>query len=121
MNTESNIVAFPKSKIVREHPVLEDPMVEEMKTRGSKNYADFICDEMADKILASLHASGVDLSECEHDLVWSLVALKSGVYRSMGLNYPHHEFFDEHKDRVIQTTITTDKTTFPEENDNDTD
>jgi hypothetical protein len=111
-STPNNILQFPVDKIVRE-PQSDSSYLEEIQARGTKNYADFICDELADNILTSLHAYGIDLPSCELDLIWALVAIKSGVYRSLNLTNPHQQFFDQHKDFV--------STKSAGENENDTD
>jgi hypothetical protein len=95
-NTETNVVAFPKSKIVRDTSLNIDA-VNKMKEKSIQNFADTITAEMSDLILFELENFGVDTESDEFtkDFYFMCAILSALVYRSVGVEHHFHKFIDE--------------------------
>lgn len=99
----SNVIHFPKDKIVREAPVDCDEVIE-MKSKGLKNYADAVVDEIGGDILDGLVGCGVeiDIEDPPKDYCFLIEILEASVYRTLGLDHKLHAFIDKH---MIDLTI----------------
>jgi len=95
-NTNTNVVAFPKSKIVRDSALNTDA-VNKMKEKSVQNFADTITVEVSDMILFELENFGVDTESAEFtkDFYFMCSILSALVYRSVGIKHDFHDFIDE--------------------------
>ena len=95
-NTNTNVVAFPKSKIVRDSALNTDA-VNKMKEKSVQNFADTITVEVSDMILFELENVGVDTESAEFikDFYFMCSILSALVYRSVGIKHEFHDFIDE--------------------------
>jgi len=95
-NTNTNVVAFPKSKIVRDSALNTDA-VNKMKEKSVQNFADTITVEVSDMILFELENFGVDTESAEFtkDFYFMCSILSALVYRSVGIKHEFHDFIDE--------------------------
>lgn len=96
-NTESNVVAFPRNKIVRDTS-LDTAAVNKMKEKSVQNFADAITVEVSDIILFELENVGVDTESAEFtkDFYFMCAILSALVYRSVGIEHHFHSFIDDH-------------------------
>lgn len=95
-NTNTNVVAFPKSKIFRDSALNTDA-VNKMKEKSVQNFADTITVEVSDMILFELENFGVDTESAEFtkDFYFMCSILSALVYRSVGIKHEFHDFIDE--------------------------
>lgn len=95
-NTETNVVTFPKSKIVRDSSLNTDA-VNKMREKSVQNFADTITVEISDLILFELENFGVDTESAEFtkDFYFMCAILSALVYRSVGIEHHFHSFIDE--------------------------
>lgn len=95
-NTQTNIVAFPRNKIVRDTS-LDIEAVNKMKEKSIQNFADTITAEMSDIILFELENFGVDTESDEFtkDFYFMCAILSALIYRSVGVEHHFHSFIDK--------------------------
>jgi hypothetical protein len=118
-NTNTNVVAFPKNKIVRD-TALNTEAVNKMKEKSVQNFADTITVELSDLILFELENFGVDTESAEFtkDFYFMCSILSALVYRSVGIKHEFHEFIDD-KVSVAEVNEIISKTQEPKTDDID--
>jgi hypothetical protein len=96
----SNVVQFPKSKIVRDGVNVEQ--LREIREKSLQNFAEELTNEIASNIIADLSAAGLDLDKKNlvDDLSFVFFGLRSAIYRTMDLEHPLQTFVDEHKKEI---------------------
>jgi hypothetical protein len=97
----TNVYQFPKSKIVRDVPQdMEE--VEKIRTKGKKNYADGMAEELTVIVLTEMENFGMETTHpgFQKDFIFLNDVIKCAIYRSMGLSHGLHEFIDEHVEVV---------------------
>jgi hypothetical protein len=89
------IVAFPKHKIVREVPANVEE-IEKAKERSTQNFAEDIMEDLISNIYAELENYGlnVDNEHFEKDFSFAADALRSTIYRTLGIKHPMQEFIE---------------------------
>lgn len=91
----TNIVSFPKDKIVRED-IVQSEIVKLAKQKSSKNYADSIVNEMAEAVAMVAETNGIEYTtEFSKDINFALEVLTAAIYRSFDIEHPFHHHMDE--------------------------
>lgn len=92
----SNVIQFPKSKIVRDGVNVEQ--LRDLREKSIQNFAEELTNEIATNIVADLSAAGLDLDKKDlvDDLSFVFFGLRSAIYRTMDLEHPLQTFVDEH-------------------------
>ena len=92
----SNVIQFPKSKIVRDGVNVEQ--LRELREKGLQNFAEELTNEIASNIVADLSAAGLNLDKenIVDDLSFVFFGLRAAVYRTLDLEHPLQTFVDEH-------------------------
>ena len=88
--SNSNVVHFPKEKIVRDAPKLEEEALELIKLHKKKAYAEDLILGISENILLALDHNGVNVmsKSFAKDFNYSMDCLRASIYRQMDL--PHH-------------------------------
>ena len=105
-----NVLTFPKEKIIREVP-FHNEKLEEIKAKGTQNFADAIVHDIAENILNEFGGVGLN-TEAEtfsKDFQLLINVLTTTVYRSVGLPHPFQKIIDENFDFVPVEQIELDK------------
>ena len=105
-----NVLTFPKEKIIREVP-FHNEKLEEIKAKGTQNFADAIVHDIAENILNEFGGVGLN-TEAEtfiKDFQLLINVLTTTVYRSVGLSHPFQKIIDENFDFVPAEQIELDK------------
>lgn len=95
--TQSNVLAFPKSKIVREVPQETEEAIAERKIKGVTNYADNIAEELSTAIMYDLSNCGIEIQDenSEKDFIYLSLVLRALIYRSCNIDHPMHKLIQE--------------------------
>lgn len=90
------ILQFPKDKIVREN--MNNEYIEKMKTIGTKNFADALCDDIEQNILIELSNYGIDVEKDTFvkDFYYASSIYRATVYRALNIPHDLQKFIDEH-------------------------
>ena len=93
---QATILLFPKNKIVRLHPTIENETIEELKRKVVINKAEEIVESLTKKITNDLRSNGIELNNSVNktDYSFAIDAIRSTVYRSMKLDHQFHNFVD---------------------------
>ena len=85
-----NIVNFPKEKIVRDAPQIEEEALAFIKVHKKKAYAEDLILGLSENILLTLDHNGVNVmsKEFAKDFNYTMDCLRASIYRQMDL--PHH-------------------------------
>lgn len=95
MTDTSTVIAFPKSKIVRENPQLDE--VKKAKDfRSTQKFADAVTEEIISLVLTELDNYDFDLEteEFTKDYILFQDALRATIYRQVGVEHHLHAFVD---------------------------
>lgn len=93
----TNIVEFPKSKIVRDG-ALNTEAVNKLKEKSTQNFADTLVQEITESLLLELDNYGID-TEADHfnkDFYFLVSILSAMIYRSLELEHDFHNFLDSY-------------------------
>ena len=87
------IVEFPKHKIVREIPTNVEE-IEKAKERSTQNFAEDIMEDLVSNIYAEFENYGLDVEgeNFEKDFSFAADALRSTIYRTLGIKHPMQDF-----------------------------
>ena len=90
---KSNVITFPK-KSARGEP-LEDFRVKIEKQK--EHYINNVVDQHSSALLANIALSGFDIENDEFmkDFAFTVEALRSNLYRNMGLKHTFHKTLDD--------------------------
>lgn len=91
----SNIVEFPKTRVVRE--VLSSDEIEKAKERQTRKFADDIVNGIGEVLYQDIESSGVntDGKDFDNDFSFLMETLRATVYRGLSLPHHFHKFIDE--------------------------
>ena len=91
-----NILTFPKNKIVREPPAIDDEIIQRAKERGQKNFADAVVEDIVNGIVSELSNYGIDIDDPDFlkDFSLSVDALRAAIYRTVNVSHHLHDFID---------------------------
>lgn len=98
----SQILEFPKSKIVREN-LPENERVIQAKERSLNSFAAELSDDLAAQVYDELDNMGLDVDseQFQKDYGFCVEALRASIYRAVGLDHRMHHFLDNNV-RVIE-------------------
>ena len=90
------VVKFPKLP-VRDYPNVRNELLDTIKKKQMRNFADGVSREFASGILMDLESAGIDVSNKEfiRDYLYSMDVLRSGIYRNFGLNHYLQPYLDK--------------------------
>lgn len=93
---ESNVVKFPESKIVRESSRVE--VIEKAKEKSLITFAENIIGNMLDDLAEQIEVNGLetDHDTFQKDIILAGNAIRSMVYRSLGITHPLQEIADNY-------------------------
>lgn len=92
----TDILQFPKSKIVRERtPEIEE--LTKLKEKGLQKFADALSEDLTDNILHDLSQCGINIEDDTFlkDFYFATMIMNACIYRSVGIEHPMHEFIDK--------------------------
>ena len=95
--TNSNIVEFPKSKIVRDVPPEIEAEIAKKKEKNKQNYAEAMSEDIVAGLFNELENCGIDSTD-EHfqkDFIFASLAIKSLIFRNLGLPHQLHDYVDK--------------------------
>lgn len=94
---KSNVLEFPKSKIVRDVTPELDEQIAKKKEKSRLNYAEAMTEDMTAGLYAELENCGIDTTEPAFmkDFAFLAGVMKATVYRNMGLEHPFHSMIDK--------------------------
>ena len=94
--TNTNIVQFPRSAIVRDMSAHTSEKLQEAKKLGEQNYADSLISDIAEDIHMALQSCGVDTDDRAFlkDFMLLHGVLSALIYRDLELPHRLHEFLD---------------------------
>lgn len=107
--SDSNILQFPKDKIIRN--VDNSEAVLKLKEKSVQNFADALVQEMSESILLDFSNYGIDTDSAEFakDFIYISTILSATVYRSLDLKHPLHNFLDEQINiKIVESIDMTD-------------
>lgn len=87
------VIEFPKHKVVRDVPV---DVIEERNRKADQKMADAMVDDLAGIVATELDNFDFDVQSKDFtkDFIVVVDALKSTIYRQLGITHPFHEFTD---------------------------
>jgi hypothetical protein len=93
----SDIIAFPKNRIVRDNSQHVNENIEKMKERGAQTFADFIVEDMVEDMVTALSSYGVDITDEQFmkDFSVTIDLFKATIYRSAGVKHRLHDYLDK--------------------------
>jgi len=96
----TEILQFPKNKIVREVPI-DNERLEKAKKQSVKNFAESLVANIGENILLDLEqGAGLEVSskneEFTRDFFFALDVLRATIYRQLELDHHLHEYINEH-------------------------
>lgn len=102
--TTTNIVEFPKSKIVRDGS-LNSEAINKMKEKSTQNFADDLVEELTGILLTELDNYGVDIESdtFTKDFYYMVSIMSAMIYRTVDLKHDFHEFLD--KNVVVKEVV----------------
>jgi hypothetical protein len=94
--TESNVLSFPKNRIVRdtEHNIEE---LTKLKSNSIRNFADALTEEVADTIIQIFSANGIEIEneKFAKDFHFLVGIANATIYRTLNMEHQFHNFLDE--------------------------
>lgn len=96
----TEILQFPKNKIVREVPI-DNERLEKAKKQSVKNFAESLVANIGENILLDLEqGAGLEVSskneDFTRDFFFALDVLRATIYRQLELDHHLHEYINEH-------------------------
>lgn len=93
---KSNVLEFPKNKIVRDVSPELDEQIAKKKEKSRQNYAEAMTEDMTAGLYAELENCGIDTTDPAFmkDFAFLAGIMKATVYRNMGLEHPLHSIID---------------------------
>jgi len=92
-----NIIHFPKDRIVRESPQLEEEALEFIKEHKKKSYVDELLLNLSENIVLTLDHNGIPIEskEFERDFNYTMDVLRAAIYRQMHMSHPLHQWIHD--------------------------
>ena len=92
---DTNILEFPKSKIVRD-PLPDSDELKKMKKKSVKNLADSLTAEVCDTLLSHFDNYGIDTDNetFVKDFIFLSSIVAATIYRTLGVDHEFHDFID---------------------------
>ena len=91
-----NIIPFPKTKSKDAPPQSNEEMREQV-IRNKKKYVNNIVDHYTNQLAVKFMQHGFNLQDEEflRDFSFSVESIRSGLYRTLGINHPFQDLMDE--------------------------
>lgn len=96
----TQILEFPRNKIVREVPI-DNERLEKAKKQSTKNFAEALIANIGENVLIDLEqGAGLEVSakneDFTRDFFFALDVLRATIYRQLELEHHLHDYIDQH-------------------------
>lgn len=99
----TNVLEFPKNRIVRENNIINDDAEDAKAKKEEKiKFANLIVYDVLKHVVEDFENYGIDFNDDSYDKDFEhmIMSIKSAVYRTMGLNHFMHDWIDENSDFI---------------------
>lgn len=102
-NTRSNILSFPKEKIVRE-PVLDSAILKDLEDKSTLLFAEEAAATFMEDLMSSIAETGIDITDpiLIKDSTFVFSVLRATIFRCLGISHPLQEFMDNTTSFVVE-------------------